>query len=172
MARRQQSAAHDIEVPDGVRPEAVRVAYLVRELRRAAGSQRFRHHLYGVENVLDPGQHDALDAVIRLGSARMNELATKLRVDRSTATRTIERLENLDLVERRPDPEDGRFVVVLATRAGRRRQQLLADHARRATDELFGSFDDAQLVTLGDLLEQLVAGIDDLCASSQEPTFD
>jgi DNA-binding MarR family transcriptional regulator len=168
VARTQQSAHRNVDVPDGVRPEAWRVAYLVRELRRAAGSQRFRHHLYGTENVLDPGQHDALDAVISLGHARMNELATTLRVDRSTASRTIERLENLDLVERRPDPHDGRFVVVLATRAGLRRQQLLAKHARRAFDELFERFDNAQLVTFGDLLEQLVAGIDDFCAPSQE----
>jgi DNA-binding MarR family transcriptional regulator len=166
MARSQQSAPAGVPAPGDVRPEAWRVALLVRELRRAAGSQRFRHRLYGADDVLDPGQHDALDAVVSLGHARMNELATRLRVDRSTATRTIERLENLGLVERRTDPLDGRLVVVFATRAGRRRQRALADRARLAFDDLFERFDDVQLVAFGDFLDQLVARIDELIASS------
>jgi DNA-binding MarR family transcriptional regulator len=98
----------------------------------------------------------------------MHELADWLRVDRSTATRTIERLEKLGLVERRPDPDDGRYVVVVATRTGRRRQQVLAERSRRAFDALFDRFDDEQLAGFGDLLEQLVTGFDEFIAAGDE----
>jgi DNA-binding MarR family transcriptional regulator len=162
-----QSARIAVEAPSDVRAEAWRVALLVRDLRRAASSQRFRHRLYG-DNVLDPGQHDALDAVVSLGRARMHELADWLRVDRSTATRTVERLENLGLVERRSDLADSRYVTVVATRTGRRRQRALAERSRHAFDVLFDRFDDEALTVLGELLEQLVATFDDFIATGDE----
>jgi DNA-binding MarR family transcriptional regulator len=170
MTRRQQSSnAATVPRPTSERPEARRVGLAVRELRRAASSQQFRQRVYGSDSAaLDPGQHDALDTVVSLGQPRMNELATKLRVDRSTATRTIERLENQGLVQRRTDPTDGRYVVVVATARGIRRQQQLMERGAPAIEQLFSAFDSEQLAVLGDLLDRLVTGFDDLIASNDE----
>jgi DNA-binding MarR family transcriptional regulator len=120
----------------------------VRELRRVGGSQQFRQRAYSSDRLaLEPGQHDALDTVVTLGRPRMSELATNLRVDRSTATRTIARLERQGLVQCRIDSADGRNVVVAATPRGIRRQQQLMERGRTAFVEIFSKFDDERLAS-------------------------
>lgn len=49
----------------------------------------------------------------------VGDLARAVEVDASTASRTVERGAELDLVERRPCPEDGRRARVFLTMAGR-----------------------------------------------------
>jgi DNA-binding MarR family transcriptional regulator len=63
------------------------------------------------------------------------EIATGMRVDRTTMVALIDELERKGLVERRPDPADRRRNVVALTRAGHtttRRAAAAADRAERA----------------------------------------
>ena len=53
------------------------------------------------------------------------ELAEIERVKRPTATRTLRHLASLDLVDRTPDPDDGRSALVSITPAGRERLRRL-----------------------------------------------
>ena len=145
-----------------VHPDLLRAALAVRELRRATGTPRFRDSIFGDLNVLDIGQQDALEVVVSLDGARMSDVAQALRVDPSTATRSIARLEALGLVERRPDLADGRSVVAVATAAGHSLLDELHERGRDSLDRLYGRFDDRELRTLADLLERLVAGVDEL----------
>jgi DNA-binding MarR family transcriptional regulator len=145
-----------------VREEVRRAARAVRELRRATGTTRFRDSIFGELNVLDIAQQDALEVVVTLDGARMSEVAQALRVDPSTATRSIARLESLGLVERRSDPADGRSVFAVATEAGANLLDRLHERAVDALDRLYGRFDDDELTTLAELLERLVAGVDEL----------
>lgn len=92
----------------------------------------------------------------------MGEVAQALRIDRSTATRSVARLEALGLVERRPDRADGRSVVAVATDAGRDLLDRLRGRAVLTLEALYGRFDDDELATLAELLERLVAGIDEV----------
>jgi DNA-binding MarR family transcriptional regulator len=145
-----------------VRDEIRRAALSVRELRRATAMPRFRDAIFGELNVLDIAQHDALEVVVTLEGARMGEVAQALRIDRSTATRSVARLEALGLVERRPDRADGRSVVAVATDAGRDLLDRLRGRAVLTLEALYGRFDDDELATLAELLERLVAGIDEV----------
>jgi DNA-binding MarR family transcriptional regulator len=145
-----------------LRPDIVRAALAVRELRRATGTARFRDSIFGDLHVLDIGQQDALEVVVTLGGARMSEVAQALRVDPSTATRAIARIEALGLVERRPDPDDGRSVVAVATDAGLSMLDALHDRASGALGRLYDRFDEQELETLAELLERLVDGVDEL----------
>ncbi|MCZ4096400.1 MULTISPECIES: MarR family winged helix-turn-helix transcriptional regulator [Streptomyces] len=52
------------------------------------------------------------------GPQRQSELIKLLDLDPSTVTRMVQRLEQSGLVTRRPDPDDGRAVLVEATEAG------------------------------------------------------
>ena len=87
-------------------PEAAgrRVGVAWRELRRLAAAQAIRRQLYGFETPLDQGQGDALEYVVNQGPCRMGDLAKFMRVDPSSVTRAVERLETAGLVSpyRRP----------------------------------------------------------------------
>ena len=153
--------------PADVRPDALRAAIAVREVRRATGTPRFRDSVFGELNVLDIGQHDALEVIVSLDGARMSEVAQALRVDPSTATRAVARLETLGLVERRADPADGRSVVAVGTTEGVSLLERLRERGREALGRLYDRFDEDELSQLADLLERLVAGVDELADELQ-----
>lgn len=164
MARRRQVALND---------DQLRVALAMRELRRGAAMQRFRDRLYGAAPVqLDIGQHDALEVIVQLGEARMGDVAAALRVDPSTATRTVARLEAAGLVERRRAHGDGRSVVVAPTASGVSLHEAIAGAARAALLELYDRFDDRELATLAELLDRLVQGLDELAGLPRPPVSD
>jgi DNA-binding MarR family transcriptional regulator len=77
----------------------------------------------------------SLEAVIRTSGISVNGVAAALRLNKSTASRTIEAMEKRGLVERRPDPAEHRAWLVVATAAGRR---LHARIAARVMNEYRG----------------------------------
>jgi MarR family 2-MHQ and catechol resistance regulon transcriptional repressor len=62
----------------------------------------------------------ALEAVVAGAPLTLNELAARLYLDKSTASRVVDGLERKGLVERRPSPEDRRALHLAATAEGRR----------------------------------------------------
>ncbi|MDT3395502.1 MarR family transcriptional regulator [Streptomyces sp. B1866] len=68
---------------------------------------------------LYPGQELLLMRLSDSGCQSLSDLANGLRLDASTVTRTVQRLERQGLVERMPSPTDGRSVIVCLTEAGR-----------------------------------------------------
>ena len=53
------------------------------------------------------------------GKLRLKDLLTRVILSQPGLSRRVGRLEEAGLVERRPDPKDGRGVIVAITRAGR-----------------------------------------------------
>jgi DNA-binding MarR family transcriptional regulator len=88
-------------------------------------SRRLRQEAAGAAGQLTPTAAAALATVERHGPLAPSELAEIERVKRPTATRTLRVLEEAGLVERAPDPEDGRSAVVSVTAAGRERLRRL-----------------------------------------------
>src|ERR1700712_650729 len=66
---------------------------------------------------------DTYDVLVQLseagGSLRHRDLLERLVISQPGLSRKIERMETQGLVERRPDPQDGRGVIVRLSRAGR-----------------------------------------------------
>jgi DNA-binding MarR family transcriptional regulator len=87
------------------------VARTARRLRQEAGGE------------LTPSQAAALATIDRHGPLTPSELADRERVRRPTATRVITVLEEAGLVDRAPDPYDGRSCLVALSPGGR---ELLA----------------------------------------------
>ena len=87
----------------------------------------------------------------RSGALPLSVIGERLMVHPTSVTNTIDRLVAQDLVERQPNPRDGRGVLAAITPAGR---EIVA----RATDDLmrdgFGlaAYDEGQLGELFDLL--------------------
>jgi DNA-binding MarR family transcriptional regulator len=84
-------------------------------------SRRLRQEAAGAVGELTPTSAAALVTVERRGPLTPSELAEIERVKRPTATRTLRVLGEAGLVERAPDPEDGRSALVSITAAGRER---------------------------------------------------
>ncbi|MFD6391029.1 MarR family winged helix-turn-helix transcriptional regulator [Nocardia sp. NPDC055029] len=100
---------------------------------------RLTRHLRGrrADAQISLTQLSALATLARDGAMTPGVLAGKERVQPPSMTRVIASLSDLDLVQRRPHPTDGRQIIVSLSPAGR---ALVADetHAREAwmTDQL------------------------------------
>jgi DNA-binding MarR family transcriptional regulator len=107
--------ASDVELAARLRLAITRTA---RRLRQEAGTD------------LSPSQLAALATIERHGPLAPSELAERERIRRPTATRVLSRLVEARLVERIPDPADGRSAIVSVNSEGR---ALLRRIRRRKT---------------------------------------
>ena len=98
------AATREIELAARLRLAITRTA---RRLRQESGSD------------LGPSQLAALATIERQGPLAPSELAERERIKRPTATRVLARLVEAGLVERIPDPTDGRSAIVSVTPDGR-----------------------------------------------------
>jgi DNA-binding MarR family transcriptional regulator len=109
------AATSDLELAARLRLAITRTA---RRLRQEAGTD------------LSPSQLAALATIERHGPLAPSELAERERIRRPTATRVLSRLVEAGLVERIPDPADGRSAIVSVSSEGR---ALLRRLRRRKT---------------------------------------
>jgi DNA-binding MarR family transcriptional regulator len=133
-----------------------------RDLRRGATTAVLRDRVFGVgPGAVEPGHMDVLDLLMQRGRCRMSELAAALRVDPSTVTRTLQRMEAAGLARRLPSTSgDRRAVIVTISATGRDRHAAVA--VRRATmlTEIMARFSDNEQERLVDLLERFIESAD------------
>jgi len=89
---------------------------------------------------------------------RGGELACRLGVEPPTVTKMLRRLEDLGLLERRPDPADARSFRVYLTEKGRALEVPVMRRWERAEAQTFGVLDPAERRELGRLLRKVRAG--------------
>jgi MarR family transcriptional regulator, lower aerobic nicotinate degradation pathway regulator len=104
------------------------------------------------------GYHYRALAVLEdLGPASQATLGRRAELDRSDVVATLDELEADALVERSPDPDDGRRKIVTITVAGRRRLRKLDAVVAAVQDELLEQLSVAERAELVRLLGR-VAG--------------
>ncbi len=143
---------------------ARRIALAWRELRRGATAASLRSHLLGPEGPqLEQAQLDALE-ILASGQEgwRMSEFADALRVDPSTATRAVDKLQRLGLAERSGGDTDRRVVLASATVAGRRTIRRVTRLRALGMERLLEPFDDDEREQFAEYLERFVRSIDHL----------
>lgn len=116
--------------------------------------KRFNQHIsrYGITLP----QFLALAYMVKERQCAMNQLAEATQQDAATMTGVVDRLERLNLVERRRNPLDRRVVFVIPTeRALELVQEVYAAH-NVLIAKLFESFEDDELQTLVSLLSRLL----------------
>ena len=91
------------------------------------------------------------------GPPRMSDIAAGLGIVPRSATTTVEALEAAGLVDRRPDPDDRRSVLVVLTPNAEPVVSQIQEARRAAANEVFAALDTAERSTLLDLLDRLVA---------------
>jgi DNA-binding MarR family transcriptional regulator len=90
-------------------------------LIRRAGLPRVHQRLNAAAGVsLDRSSYWLASWLTDAESLRLSDLAEVLRTDLSTVSRQVQAAERGGLVERRPDPSDGRASRVYLTRGGRK----------------------------------------------------
>jgi len=145
------------------REHAIRIGAAWLELRRGGAASAVRDFMYG-RGTLEQGQIDALEYLVRR-DRMMSDLAGKLRIDPSSATRAVQRLVKDGLAERFTSPEDRRVVMVRITDAGRRAQRDAAARRALVMQRILSAFGPEDRALLADLLDRFVDAIDDVVAS-------
>jgi DNA-binding MarR family transcriptional regulator len=88
-------------------------------------ARRLRQEAAAEATGLTPTSTSALATIERHGPLTPSELAVLERVQRPTVTRTLGCLDREGLIERTPDPDDGRSALVSVNAAGRERLRRL-----------------------------------------------
>ena len=141
---------------------AGRIGRSWREIRRGATASNARDAIYGIGgSAIEPGQMDALDLLVTVESCRMGELAEHLRIDRSTATRAVQRLIKDDLAEHVKHTGDGRVVAIAATQRGRKIHAEVSERRRNIMFSVMNQFEQDERFALAELLERFTAAIDE-----------
>ncbi|MDR7302104.1 MarR family winged helix-turn-helix transcriptional regulator [Haloactinomyces albus] len=86
---------------------------------------------------LDPASYSLLLLVDDAGSLRGMDVADRMGLDKSTVSRQIATLVALDLLERVPDPDDGRARRIQLSEEGRSR---LTEFRRQRSESLHDEF--------------------------------
>ena len=91
--------------------------------------------------------------------ARPSDVAAALELDLSTVSRQLHHLEQLGLVSRRRDGDDGRASRISLTAQGRESVQFVRAHRASTLDEVFHDWPDDERHQLLTLLDRLLTGL-------------
>ena len=115
---------------------------------------------------VDRAGYLAMRVLEDLGPVSTNALAQALHLDASTVTRQIAPLERGGLIERRPDPADGRSSSIALTAEGRRCMIDVTQERRRRIEALVSDWDGADKAGLAAALARLNSSLAESVAES------
>lgn len=148
---------------------ALRVGHAWREIRRGASMSSLADYFFGVgDDALESGQMDTLDVLVQQDGWRMGDLAEALRVDPSTATRAVQRLERIGLAHRTQSRDDKRVVIVCATDAGRTRHAEALARRQSAMRFIMSCFEPHEWEQLAMSFEKFVHALDEFVTELDE----
>lgn len=136
--------------PEPAQPPAeqlIRQLYALGNVRRALGR-------IAAERLSTPG-FGPLVALHRCGPTRVSELAARLDVDLSVASRQVATLEAAGLVERDPDPADRRAHLLGLTDAGRAALADVHGHLTAGLADALADWSDDDLLAAARTLQRL-----------------
>ena len=113
--------------------------------------------LAATEDVVTPQQIRALVAIASHGTLSAATLADALDVHASSATRLCDRLVAADLLDRREDPTDRRYLVLELTRKGRQLLATIMRRRRRAIKEILSRIPEGERAAVSDAFERFAA---------------
>lgn len=104
---------------------------------------------------LQPLGYKVVVQLARSGPLHVGEVAERLGTDKSLLSRTVKQLEQLELVARQPDPDDGRACFLVATDDAVHRLDRVRAHDQELLYQRMHSWDPADVLRLADLLQKL-----------------
>lgn len=119
------------------------VSVLIRRVRRVIG-ERAR----AVHEGLQPAAYLLLAHLVDSGPCRSSVIVEAFGIDKGAISRQVQHLVDLGLVERSPDPDDGRATLVSVTSEAQARFADVRDHRRKWLDERLGDWTEEELDVL------------------------
>lgn len=110
---------------------------------------------------LEPAAYAFLMRLDAIGPSRPSDLAGYFRIGKATTGRQLSALEELGLIDRQPDPDDGRAQLLALTTLGKQRLDATRAARRRVLHERLSSWPESDLATLAELLHRLNAEFGD-----------
>ncbi len=107
---------------------------------------------------------DVLAALRRAGSPHTlspSQLMAETMVTSGTMTNRLDRLEELELIVRQPDPSDGRGSLVTLTALGTKKVDAALDHLLANEKTFLKDLSKSEQQELADLLSKLASNFDD-----------
>lgn len=142
-------AAAETNRTDALRHLEQEVGVLIRRVRRVIGVRA-----RSVHPDLQPVSYLMLGYVNHEGPVRASALCTAFDMDKGSVSRQVQHLLDLGLVDRTPDPDDGRATLLSMSDDGRRRMGDVADHRRKLLAERLGDWSADDLETFGAMLHR------------------
>jgi DNA-binding MarR family transcriptional regulator len=121
--------------------------------RRSTGVQPHR--------ALDRAAYVILRRLQQDGPLNVSVLAAALNLDGSTVTRQVTALQQDALIERRPDPRDGRGTVVAATPLGLERVEAVRQARRVLYGTVLSGYSPQEKQELADALDRFIGALDE-----------
>jgi DNA-binding MarR family transcriptional regulator len=134
---------------DSLRHLEREVGMLIRRIRRVIG-ERAR----AVHEELQPASYLMLSWLADEGPMRASSMVDHFNIDKGAVSRQLQHLVELGLVERTPDPADGRATLVAASDDALRRLADVSAHRRKWLDEQLGDWTAEELETFAATLER------------------
>jgi DNA-binding MarR family transcriptional regulator len=131
------------------------VGVMVRRLRRVLG-ERAR----AVHPDLQTSTYLLLSWVDRHGPVRASAVAESLGIDKGAISRQVQHLLELGLLDRTPDPDDGRATLLSANDEAKGRLREVSQASRLWLDGKLGDLPDAELADFVRLLGRYNAALD------------
>jgi DNA-binding MarR family transcriptional regulator len=112
------------------------------------------------DDTVDPGTFWLLKTISHRGPLRITELASSTHLDTSTVSRHVAQLERNGLVERTPDPADGRAQLVGISPDGQEQLDEAFQRRRRVLENTLADWESDDVAEFERLLGKFVQGID------------
>lgn len=123
------------------------VGVLIRRVRRVIGERA-----QAVHPDMQPAAYLVLSHLAEHGPMRASEVVGTFTLDKGAVSRQVQHLVDLGLVDRAPDPADGRASLVSASADAVRRLADVAEQRRRLLDERLGDWSEQDLAGLVSVL--------------------
>lgn len=138
---------------DAVRALEAEFSGLINQFRRIITENANR-----VSPGMLPGAYKVFTTIVRREQVTASALADDLLIDKGQLSRTVRELEDLGLIERRPDPTDGRSSLLSPTALGLERLEDARAPQEHSLVEALKEWPVDEIHSLTRLLHALTAG--------------
>jgi DNA-binding MarR family transcriptional regulator len=150
-AERRQAAVHALEHEIGT---------LLQRIRRGLTERAVRVH-----PELNPASYLILTTLTEQGARRAADLAELFALDKGSVSRVVHQLLELGLIERSPDPADGRASILSVTDEAVRRLAEVRDGRREHYDDRLDAWDPEEIEELATQLGKFNLALSDPVAA-------